>query len=93
MVRPLYTEENKGERTPHLLLASILTTEKKTLATQPRGGSAKFGPYSHYVSLCINFVIPGPWCLRKLDASFDEKKMKKTPWKCMDCEIEEKEHK
>ncbi|TYJ31469.1 hypothetical protein E1A91_A06G200700v1 [Gossypium mustelinum] len=39
MVRPLYTEENKGERTPHLLLASILTTEKKTPATQPRGGS------------------------------------------------------
>ncbi|TYJ16476.1 hypothetical protein E1A91_A10G256800v1 [Gossypium mustelinum] len=74
MVRPLYTEENKGERTPHLLLASILKTEKKTPATQPRGGS-------------------GPWCLRKLDASFDEKKMKKMPWKCMDCEIEEKEHK
>ncbi|TYJ05464.1 hypothetical protein E1A91_A12G166100v1 [Gossypium mustelinum] len=39
MVRPLYTEENEGERTPHLLLASILTTEKKTPATQPRGGS------------------------------------------------------
>ncbi|TYH13595.1 hypothetical protein ES288_A06G150900v1 [Gossypium darwinii] len=39
MVRPLYTEENKRERTPHLLLASILTTEKKTPATQPRGGS------------------------------------------------------
>ncbi|TYJ38902.1 hypothetical protein E1A91_A04G026700v1 [Gossypium mustelinum] len=39
MVRPLYSEENKGERTPHLLLASILTTEKKTPATQPRGGS------------------------------------------------------
>ncbi|TYI23180.1 hypothetical protein ES332_A06G146800v1 [Gossypium tomentosum] len=39
MVRPLYTEENKRERTPHLLLASILTTKKKTPATQPRGGS------------------------------------------------------
>ncbi|TYH13594.1 hypothetical protein ES288_A06G150800v1 [Gossypium darwinii] len=43
MVRPLYTEENKGERTPHLLLASILTTEKKTPATQPRGGSGASG--------------------------------------------------
>ncbi|KAB2070062.1 hypothetical protein ERO13_A08G122500v2 [Gossypium hirsutum] len=39
MVRPLYTKENKGERTPHILLASILTTEKKIPATQPRGGS------------------------------------------------------
>ncbi|XP_017614729.1 uncharacterized protein LOC108459846 [Gossypium arboreum] len=29
MVRPLYTEENKGERTPHLLLASIPMTGKK----------------------------------------------------------------
>ncbi|KAG4201392.1 hypothetical protein ERO13_A05G276300v2 [Gossypium hirsutum] len=37
MVMPLYIEENKGERTPHLLLASILTTKKKTPATQPRG--------------------------------------------------------
>ncbi|KAB2078047.1 hypothetical protein ES319_A06G134700v1 [Gossypium barbadense] len=43
MVRPLYIEENKGERTPHLLLASILTTEKKTPATQPRGGSGASG--------------------------------------------------
>ncbi|KHG28298.1 UDP-N-acetylmuramate--L-alanine ligase [Gossypium arboreum] len=36
MVRPLYTEENKGERTPHLLLASISTTGKKISATQPQ---------------------------------------------------------
>ncbi|TYI42336.1 hypothetical protein ES332_A01G091500v1 [Gossypium tomentosum] len=43
MVRPLYTEENKGERTPHLLLASILTTVKKTPATQPQGGSGASG--------------------------------------------------
>ncbi|TYI06205.1 hypothetical protein ES332_A10G141700v1 [Gossypium tomentosum] len=39
MVRPLYTEENKGEKTPHLLFASILTMEKKIPVTQPRGGS------------------------------------------------------
>ncbi|KAB2066895.1 hypothetical protein ES319_A09G189800v1 [Gossypium barbadense] len=43
MERPFYTEENKGERTPHLLLASILTTEKKNPATQPRGGSGASG--------------------------------------------------
>ncbi|KAL1164843.1 hypothetical protein V6Z11_A06G093400 [Gossypium hirsutum] len=43
MVRPLYTEENKGERTPHPLLASILTTKKKTPVTQPRGGSGASG--------------------------------------------------
>ncbi|TYI08157.1 hypothetical protein ES332_A10G279100v1 [Gossypium tomentosum] len=46
MVRPLYTEENKGERTPHLLLTLILTTEKKTPATQPRGGSGASGGVS-----------------------------------------------
>ncbi|TYI10347.1 hypothetical protein ES332_A09G135800v1 [Gossypium tomentosum] len=38
MVRPLYIEENKGEKTPHLLLASIPTMEKKTPATQTRVG-------------------------------------------------------
>ncbi|KAK8273142.1 hypothetical protein V6Z12_D11G386100 [Gossypium hirsutum] len=61
MVRPLYTEENKGERTPHILLASILTTEKKIPATQPRGGSGGSGR---------QLVVEGPGAAARVFVSF-----------------------
>ncbi|TYI09307.1 hypothetical protein ES332_A09G063700v1 [Gossypium tomentosum] len=68
MVRPLYTEENKGERTPHLLLASILTRKRKLRRRNPEvdpicasgagggvGGDRLWWPF--FFCVCLGWAI------------------------------------